>query len=602
MASLRRREDRHRQGRSTRDSDPESDEEFSGPRDAPAPDDSSLDGRGEGVRRRLSLDSQREDRDVQEMPPIPGQRSRLTRYSTAPGTGPADSLTDNGRTSSEGAGPDENGSAENGPTESSMSDAPLPAPPVVLPAGPSSTRLPLSQESVAVRRGRLLEELGPDGSADLRERAAQIVRRVTFGLADNETTTSGYPNRAIGSNLSTSEQMRILLPGDPFRPLQDVADALLVGGPEQAEQVAHGLRAQVQREFGQPLRPPAPDLDAADPNRADAGQMAALDRLHRYARWTPPNGDCWFTSVLRAARELPEPPPAVADIDVHDPTALRALIHDRLVNTPEWVELLTLSQGESEYQSFLGDLVTPGRYGNQMFDFVFDMAAEFLGMRIVVLDRDGLRHDFGNGPEIYLVHNGNHYMPALPDRRPGPSALDAIDVAAQIDVVLPPAPVRFGYLAYRWLSGDVSSVGLTEVDLSVEEREQAASVSTRPLEAQAAMAAEHLARALPAARVDEPVETMPVVQPGGTRIWLAADNGVARAVYVEPNGEYRLFDPSADPAVQVILAWDFPARVGERRHQYVVAAPPPQTDPQVSISTDTEPAGPERDEHSSEKP
>jgi hypothetical protein len=33
-----------------------------------------------------------------------------------------------------------------------------------------------------------------------------------------------------------------------------------------------------------------------------------------------------------------------------------------------------------------------------------------------------------------------------------------------------------------------------------------------------------------------------------------------------------------------------------------VAAPPPQTDPQVGISTDTEPAGPERDEHSSEKP
>ncbi|MFG2044840.1 hypothetical protein, partial [Dactylosporangium sp. NPDC048998] len=355
MASLRRRFAGHRPEEGTVDTDTESDNEVRAPSDAGSSYDPRPDVPREGAWRRPGLDSLR------------------------------------------------------GVVESSTSDEPTPL---------TSAHFPPSQESVAVRRDRALDELGPDGRAALRERAAQIVRRITFGLADNETAASHYPGRAIESGISLHEQMRFLLPSEPFGRLQDVADALLFEGPGSAELVADGLRSQVETAFGRRLRRPAPDFDEVDPNRIDTGQQAALGRLGRYARWTPPGDDSWFASVLRAARELPQMPSALAGIDVHDPDALRALIHGQFAGAP----------GLSEDNGFLID---------QMFDV--PMAAQFLGVQIVVVDRNGRQHVFGAGSAIYLVRNGNHYMPALPSRPvarmdAGPSALEVSD-GAVVDVV-----------------------------------------------------------------------------------------------------------------------------------------------------------------------
>ncbi|MGI5239315.1 hypothetical protein [Dactylosporangium sp. CA-139066] len=376
MASLRRRFAGHRPEEGTVDTDTESDDEVRGPSDAGSSHDPRPDVRREGARRRPGPDSLRADSDAEDVAYTPWSVPKRSWGTITPRADlGAGDPTDDGRTSSEGNGD------QIGVVESSASDEPAPLPP-----------------SVAVRRDRALDELGPDGRAALRERAAQIVRRITFGLADNETAASHYPGRAIESDVSLHEQMRFLLPSEPFGRLQDVADALLFEGPGQAELVADGLRSQVETAFGRRLRRPAPAFDEVDPNRIDTGQQAALGRLGRYARWTPPGDDSWFVSVLRAARELAQMPPALAGIDVHDPDALRALIHDQVADAP----------GLSEDNGFLVD---------QMFDV--PMAAQFLGVQIVVVDRNGRQHVFGAGPAIYLVRNGNHYMPALPSRSVG---------------------------------------------------------------------------------------------------------------------------------------------------------------------------------------
>ena len=36
-----------------------------------------------------------------------------------------------------------------------------------------------------------------------------------------------------------------------------------------------------------------------------ADQRASLGQLRLFARWTPPDGDCWFDSVIRAAQDVP---------------------------------------------------------------------------------------------------------------------------------------------------------------------------------------------------------------------------------------------------------------------------------------------------------
>ncbi|WP_344619780.1 hypothetical protein, partial [Dactylosporangium salmoneum] len=359
-------------------------DEVRGPSDAGSSYDPRPDVGGDGAWRRPGLDSPREDSDAEDVAYPPRSVPKRSWGTTTPRANlGAGDPTDDGRTSSDGSGD------QTGVGKSSTSDEPTPL---------TSAQFPPPRESGAVRRDRALDELGPDGRAALRERAAQIVRRITFGLADDETAASHYPGRAIESGVSLHEQMRFLLPSEPFGRLQDVADALLFEGPGAAELVADGLRSQVETAFGRRLRRPAPDFDEVDPNRIDTGQQAALGRLGRYARWTPPGDDSWFASVLRAARELPQMPSALAGIDVHDPDALRALIHGQFADAP----------GLSSDNGFLVD---------QMFDV--RMAAQFLGVQIVVVDRNGRQHDFGAGSAIYLVRNGNHYMPALPDRSVG---------------------------------------------------------------------------------------------------------------------------------------------------------------------------------------
>jgi hypothetical protein len=133
-------------------------------------------------------------------------------------------------------------------------------------------------------------------------------------------------------------------------------------------------------------------------------------------------------------------------------------------------------------------------------------------------------------------------------------------------------PVRFGYLAYEWLTR--ASVGvLTEAGLPDDDaRTEAQRVSRLPLEEQAQHAAAHLRDAPGGLRVDGPMWGMPHNRPLGTRIWLASERGNARAVHVLANGNHAVFDPSTN-AVLTILARDFPDWVGDLPHLYVVAAP-----------------------------
>jgi ppGpp synthetase/RelA/SpoT-type nucleotidyltranferase len=167
-----------------------------------------------------------------------------------------------------------------------------------------------------------------------------------------------------------------------------------------------------------PDQPGAPET-SDNPNQPNAGQAARLRRLGRFARWTPPDGDCWFASIIRAARDVANPTPAMAALAKLDPQRLRDLLAQRLdrAGDPLGDQLRT----RPGYPQFRRDLVTAGQWTHPMFDDLLRDAARLLDIQIIIVHPGGgqeILESNAAGPPLYLAHTPNHYMPAL--RQPAP--------------------------------------------------------------------------------------------------------------------------------------------------------------------------------------
>lgn len=259
-------------------------------------------------------------------------------------------------------------------------------------------------ESVVDMRLGLVTELGPDGFAELRSTAADLFRGEYFGLAGDKVFTDVYPSSAL--HAEPADQVASVV-GEGT--LTRVAVALM-RGPDRAIAMIRALPG---------ARPgggtPPPDL-----NRPTNAQLPTLTRLGREARWTPADGDCYFSALLRAAREAAGAagaPAAVTTLAGWSIVQLRQELDHRLAGPSQVLDLLReqATVEQVDFEAFLTELRTPGRWTHALFDTFLTQVPTMLGVNVTVIRRDGVEEDFGTGtgPILYLVHTGNHYLPAL---------------------------------------------------------------------------------------------------------------------------------------------------------------------------------------------
>ena len=262
------------------------------------------------------------------------------------------------------------------------------------------------------REAVLVGEFGSDGAELLLMDAADVVRRVGLGVAAGTDLAVAYPVLA-----SMGEQRSRLTPAQEI--------GLIVGDASVLLDVAEALRfdydaaVQIAREFARQLRGPGafepPDTEPML-NRVLAVQAAVLDDAGRYAAWTPPDGDCWFNTMIRSAKDVVEPTPQIALLARMVPLELRRHLLGRLDDSPQVSTRLAEVAGSiEEYQAFREMLVRPRQWTHFLFNGFFEVAPDLLGVRALVLNPDGSETELGpeGGSVLRLVRPGNHYMPGL---------------------------------------------------------------------------------------------------------------------------------------------------------------------------------------------
>jgi hypothetical protein len=276
-------------------------------------------------------------------------------------------------------------------------------------------------------REEIVGELGAEGAQRLRTDAAMIIRRELLGVPDGVQLSERYPDHSIGRDLPADEELLALLPPDWSAVLDEVIRVLLREGPVRAAAVARSRRTQVPP--GLTIRRRVPNTDEVEPNRLNARQRQTLRRLGRYARWTPPDGDCWFSSVLRAVDDLPQRPSDLSGIPRLAVGELRSIMAEHAATDPVLADgLRSLYEGNTRetYEQFVAGMRTRAHWESDGYERVLYLAGRLLGLHIVVIDPAGrlvntghdnpnARLDLTDGrPVIYLVQGTNHYLPALP--------------------------------------------------------------------------------------------------------------------------------------------------------------------------------------------
>ncbi len=161
----------------------------------------------------------------------------------------------------------------------------------------------------------------------------------------------------------------------------------------------------------------SPRVSSSDANNPSADQEQKLRELGRSAARIQPDGDCWFTSVIEAARNHPDHLGVLGILAGLSPTGLRGLLSHRLeADSARRAAMLALvGNDEAEYGAFLQLLRAPGGWAGGLFDGLLEMAPDLLGIRVVVIMEEGnlISRGPSDAPTLYLVHTVNHYMPAL---------------------------------------------------------------------------------------------------------------------------------------------------------------------------------------------
>ena len=401
-----------------------------------------------------------------------------------------------------------------------------------------------SLDDLAIRRSALIAELGWRGYPILLEAAAGIIRR-SLGVADNEVFTDRYPSLLDiadddGEPLSGAKEIELVV---GMEALLDVAEARLIDAPR-----AEARAREVGRTWGiadDDVPPPAFD----DPNQPRPNQLVALRDLGRYASWTPPDGDCWFTSVIRAARNSPDQSGIIGELADMTPTELRRGLATLLDNSDELrEELRANATDDADYDRFRAMLDTPTQWGHHLFDDFFARVPDLLRIRLVVTNVDGTPVSFGppDAPVLYVVRTPNHYLPAL--RLPG------------------------GYLASQWLAADQPGTAVTLEAIAGDELAEALRMTRWSPAMQAVLVQSSLEVALPGLVVDDPTEVLPADLSSGTRIWLIDDEGRVRAAWLGTDDRLRVFDPQR-ATIGELSRGDLADWVGARPHQFVVVRP-----------------------------
>ncbi|WP_198347891.1 OTU domain-containing protein [Plantactinospora sp. KBS50] len=169
--------------------------------------------------------------------------------------------------------------------------------------------------------------------------------------------------------------------------------------------------------------PSSLELSEGDPNRLTPEQTATLGALNLHARWTAPDGDCWFSAVLAAARDVESPSPEIARLALLDPTGLRRYLSAQIDRNPRIEQMLrTAATSPDDYARFREDLLTPGQWAHHLFDYLLAHAGELLGVVIHVHGRSPSAPPPAGPTVLHLVLGINHYLPALrnppPDGKP----------------------------------------------------------------------------------------------------------------------------------------------------------------------------------------
>ncbi|MEW2444550.1 OTU domain-containing protein [Micromonospora marina] len=170
-----------------------------------------------------------------------------------------------------------------------------------------------------------------------------------------------------------------------------------------------------------------------DPNVLSAAQVDGLVRARRYARWTEPDGDCWFSSLVAAARDVDAPTPAVARLAADDPVRLRwrlAAAIDGHAEVDAWMR--DLARDPADYARFRDDLRIPGRWAHHLFDVLFGLAPRLLGVEVFI-HHPQTRGDVPADPNVLqLLLTHNHYLPALRADRDGVQSRFRSDPVADV--------------------------------------------------------------------------------------------------------------------------------------------------------------------------
>ena len=322
---------------------------------------------------------------------------------------------------------------------------PPPAP--ALPAAPDGVGA-----GVGGGRARLavLEaEFGVAGAGLLLDDAAAVVRRVGLGVAEDEDLAVRYPvvaGRGVARHgLSPAAEVGLVVGDSPV--LLDVAEAL---------RVDYGEAVAVARAYSVSVRGAGavePAELAPGPNRVSDAARGVVAGLGRYAAWTPPDGDCWFSAVLRAARDVPNPPPRIAALASLTVMGLRRLLGGQLDGDDvQRTRLRALARDPADWDAFRGVLEQERQWTHPVFDGFLELAPQLLGIRIHVINLDGSErvHGPAGAAELFVLRTSNHYLPLL--RRPGgaSSGVSAPGAGVGGALLAPPEVV---------LSGDVGEFG-----------------------------------------------------------------------------------------------------------------------------------------------
>ena len=308
--------------------------------------------------------------------------------------------------------------------------------------------------ALSVRGGRarlavLEAEFGVAGAGLLLDDAAAVVRRVGLGVAEDEDLAVRYPVVAgpgvARHGLSPAAEVGLVVGDSPV--LLDVAEAL---------RVDYGEAVAVARAYSVSVRGAGavePAELAPGPNRVSDAARVVVAGLGRYAAWTPPDGDCWFSAVLRAARDVPNPPPPIAALASLTVMGLRRLLGGQLDGDDvQRTRLRALARDPADWDAFRGVLEQERQWTHPVFDGFLELAPQLLGIRIHVINLDGSErvHGPAGAAELFVLRTSNHYLPLL--RRPGgaSSGVSAPGAGVGGALLAPPEVV---------LSGDVGEFG-----------------------------------------------------------------------------------------------------------------------------------------------